>query len=242
MVDIGADTPQRRTLVTGLVEQFALLFSEVLNPVNPKAQKKVPVPSGLDLDANINEPEEDEEEEEDKDDGYSLETKEDEPEAPRKPLTKEEREEAHERMRLTKARQANDPFYLKDLKTKDITIDDIPEKHLAKDDLPDMQVEKKKKPKKTNLLADDAKVPKKVYKILKNEDLPDGAAESDDEKEKTKKPDDEDVDLETPLGADEVMPRVQAYGTPKIGGGEDQKKNPRKRKGEREKTQKRQTW
>lgn len=43
------------------------LFSGELNPVAPKAQKKVPVPEGLDLDAWINEPLEDSDSESDHD-------------------------------------------------------------------------------------------------------------------------------------------------------------------------------
>jgi len=87
-IDPILDTPQRRTLLSGLVEQFSILFSEVLNPVNPKAQRKVPVPPGLDLDAQINEPDEDSEPEEEPDDSYSLETKDDEPEIPKKTINK----------------------------------------------------------------------------------------------------------------------------------------------------------
>lgn len=36
-------------------KEIASLFDEPLNPVAPKAQKKVPVPEGLDLDEWINE-------------------------------------------------------------------------------------------------------------------------------------------------------------------------------------------
>ncbi|XP_063712442.1 AP-3 complex subunit delta-1-like isoform X2 [Symsagittifera roscoffensis] len=39
-----------------IVEDFRLLFAEDLNPVAPKAQRKVPVPPGLDLDEWINAP------------------------------------------------------------------------------------------------------------------------------------------------------------------------------------------
>merc|ERR1711971_1490438 len=48
-------------------EDFQLFFAGDLNPVAPKAQKKVPIPEGLDLDAWINEPvvEESSEEEQD---------------------------------------------------------------------------------------------------------------------------------------------------------------------------------
>lgn len=45
--------------------EMAALFSGELNPVAPKAQKKVQIPEGLDLDAWINEPLSSESEEED---------------------------------------------------------------------------------------------------------------------------------------------------------------------------------
>ena len=41
-------------LLSSLAVQVNLLFSERLNPVNPKAQRKVPVPKGLNLEAAIN--------------------------------------------------------------------------------------------------------------------------------------------------------------------------------------------
>lgn len=43
-------------------KDIASLFAEPLNPVAPKAQKKVPIPEGLDLDSWINEPEPEEDE------------------------------------------------------------------------------------------------------------------------------------------------------------------------------------
>ncbi|XP_076811887.1 AP-3 complex subunit delta-1-like isoform X4 [Clavelina lepadiformis] len=39
-----------------VAEEFSILFKGELNPVAPKAQRKVPVPEGLDLDAWINDP------------------------------------------------------------------------------------------------------------------------------------------------------------------------------------------
>lgn len=42
-----------------VAEDLKILFAGELNPVAPKAQKKVPVPEGLDLDAWINEPPDD---------------------------------------------------------------------------------------------------------------------------------------------------------------------------------------
>ncbi|CAM9790255.1 unnamed protein product [Lampetra fluviatilis] len=47
-----------------VVTEVASLFSGELNPVAPKAQKKVPIPDGLDLDSWINEPSSGSEEEE----------------------------------------------------------------------------------------------------------------------------------------------------------------------------------
>ncbi|CAG9770235.1 unnamed protein product [Ceutorhynchus assimilis] len=52
LMDTGED-PQPDELVAS---EILSLFSGELNPVAPKAQKKVPVPEGLDLDAWINEP------------------------------------------------------------------------------------------------------------------------------------------------------------------------------------------
>ena len=39
-----------------MAEDLSALYGGELNPVGPKAQKKVPLPEGLDLDAWINEP------------------------------------------------------------------------------------------------------------------------------------------------------------------------------------------
>lgn len=59
-----------------ITEISPLFFSFELNPVAPKAQKKVPVPEGLDLDAWINEPlpesENNESEEEEESYGYGY--------------------------------------------------------------------------------------------------------------------------------------------------------------------------
>lgn len=53
----GADIRSEISLVAiEIVQEMALLFAGDLNPVAPKAQRKVPVPDGLDLDAWINEP------------------------------------------------------------------------------------------------------------------------------------------------------------------------------------------
>ena len=43
------------TALSSIAIQLCMLFSERLNPVNPKAQRKVPVPKGLDLNQSIHE-------------------------------------------------------------------------------------------------------------------------------------------------------------------------------------------
>jgi len=49
---------------------YPLFFNQELNPVAPKAQKKVPVPEGLDLDSWIHEPVPDPEPESSDDDDF----------------------------------------------------------------------------------------------------------------------------------------------------------------------------
>ena len=58
--------------VESVKAELETFFAGELNPVAPKAQRKVPVPEGLDLDAWINEPEEEEEDEDSEDDMKSL--------------------------------------------------------------------------------------------------------------------------------------------------------------------------
>uniref|UniRef100_A0A8C6Q5F6 AP-3 complex subunit delta-1 n=1 Tax=Nothobranchius furzeri TaxID=105023 RepID=A0A8C6Q5F6_NOTFU len=66
-------------------EEVCALFAGELNPVAPKAQKKVPIPDGLDLDAWINEP----------------------------PSEKVDEKELARRREARKQEQANNPFYIK---------------------------------------------------------------------------------------------------------------------------------
>lgn len=51
-----------------LFQSLQLLFHDELNPVAPKAQGKVQVPEGLDLDARIHEEEEEDDRDVDEDD------------------------------------------------------------------------------------------------------------------------------------------------------------------------------
>lgn len=103
-----------------IAEDFEIFFSGELNPVAPKAQKKVPIPEGLDLDAWINEPpaeveeESSEEEVEPSRNVFGLEQSY-ESSSPKKKNYVEPTEEEKEKNRQARiAQQNSDPFYLKD--------------------------------------------------------------------------------------------------------------------------------
>jgi hypothetical protein len=124
---------------TSLAIQLNLLFAERLNPVNPKAQKKVPLPKGLDLDQVVNnEPDSDLSDSEDtahseEEDRTKKKTKgkaekvEKTKKKPKKeeeenwenplPMSEVERAQVAVRRKAREAAQQNDPFYIKDKKS-----------------------------------------------------------------------------------------------------------------------------
>jgi len=116
--------------------ELETFFAGELNPVAPKAQKKVPVPEGLDLDAWINEPEQEEEEEDSEDDMKNLGGQvfvRDEPEETRKRTNVEPTQEELIAARSNRLQtQTNDPNYLKDTpkaspsKERSDSVADIP--------------------------------------------------------------------------------------------------------------------
>ncbi|XP_049572777.1 AP-3 complex subunit delta-1 isoform X3 [Syngnathus scovelli] len=91
-------------------EEVIALFAGELNPVAPKAQKKVPVPEGLDLDAWINEPPSESESEDEQ--PKAIFTKE-EPKHSRPRHTEVDEKELARRREVRKQEQANNPFYIK---------------------------------------------------------------------------------------------------------------------------------
>uniref|UniRef100_F6TTZ9 AP-3 complex subunit delta-1 n=1 Tax=Equus caballus TaxID=9796 RepID=F6TTZ9_HORSE len=93
-----------------VAEEVSALFAGELNPVAPKAQKKVPVPEGLDLDAWINEPLSDSESEDEKPKAI-FHDEEQRQAKPRQPEADEE--ELARRREARKQEQANNPFYIK---------------------------------------------------------------------------------------------------------------------------------
>ncbi|XP_075400815.1 AP-3 complex subunit delta-1 [Tenrec ecaudatus] len=93
-----------------VAEEVSALFAGELNPVAPKAQKKVPIPDGLDLDAWINEPPSDSESEDEAPKAI-FHDEEHKPSRHRQPEADEE--ELARRREARKQEQANNPFYIK---------------------------------------------------------------------------------------------------------------------------------
>lgn len=117
-------------------DEIKVFFAGELNPVGPKAQKKVPVPEGLDLDAWINEPPPSESSEEESEEEF-LDKKnyhvfvEESPKAKSKKSSKKVDEPTEEE--LKKQREARvlersmNPNYLKDVKPSTPKIETEPE-------------------------------------------------------------------------------------------------------------------
>uniref|UniRef100_A0A8C8JE75 AP-3 complex subunit delta-1 n=1 Tax=Oncorhynchus tshawytscha TaxID=74940 RepID=A0A8C8JE75_ONCTS len=97
-----------------VAEEVTALFAGELNPVAPKAQKKVPVPEGLDLDVWINEPPSGSESEDEgrKSKGKAVFAKE-ESRHTKPRYTEVDEKELAKRREVRKAEQANNPFYIK---------------------------------------------------------------------------------------------------------------------------------
>ncbi|XP_044110556.1 AP-3 complex subunit delta-1 isoform X2 [Neovison vison] len=106
-----------------VAEEVSALFAGELNPVAPKAQKKVPVPEGLDLDAWINEPPSDSESEDEKPKAIFHE-EEQRHGKPRQPEADEE--ELARRREARKQEQANNPFYIKSSPSPQKRYQDLP--------------------------------------------------------------------------------------------------------------------
>ncbi|KAN0050024.1 hypothetical protein ACTA71_003124 [Dictyostelium dimigraforme] len=204
-------------------KELISLFTEQLNPVGPKAQKKVPVPEGLDLDEWINDPKLQEPIEEDEDDdifntnagahkkhqrGYDDEDDEDETNSShsghssnfsRHPIDIQRQKE--ERLR----RQANNPYMLGGrVSKKPNDPENIPVVQLT-GDLGHLHVgASSNRP----IPSKGSKKTKKHYTIDTTTEMPEGAKESDDEEEKDNKYKNDalsNINLSEPLTASDVL-------------------------------------
>uniref|UniRef100_A0A4W3GTD8 AP-3 complex subunit delta-1 n=1 Tax=Callorhinchus milii TaxID=7868 RepID=A0A4W3GTD8_CALMI len=94
-----------------VAEEVTALFSGELNPVAPKAQKKVPLPDGLDLDVWINRPPAEISSDDEKPKKTIFHDEEHRHVKPRQPEMDED--ELARRREVRKQEQANNPFYIK---------------------------------------------------------------------------------------------------------------------------------
>ncbi|ORX94199.1 Adaptor protein complex AP-3 delta subunit [Basidiobolus meristosporus CBS 931.73] len=214
-----------------LVNLSDLFFSTELNPVAPKAQRKVPIPEGLDIDEWINEPipESDSEEEVDAygdnsflDDQYpNSDRKKGEPIAEDPEVQKRRRAQRAEKLK-------NDPFYISteansipSSPISEIDVDSIPIVELTIDEKPSLKSDRfNKKGKRKSKKKDRSPSPELAPIVFQPEEMPEDAMGSgSDDDSKLAKPVakagllDHDfsgllsVDLSKPLGADEVIIR-----------------------------------
>eukprot|EP01111_Echinosteliopsis_oligospora_P001434 TRINITY_DN1216_c0_g1_i3.p1 TRINITY_DN1216_c0_g1~~TRINITY_DN1216_c0_g1_i3.p1 ORF type:complete len:1244 (-),score=342.48 TRINITY_DN1216_c0_g1_i3:2933-6664(-) len=201
-------------------ELASLFFEEQLNPVAPRAQKKVPIPEGLDLNTPINEPEAEEEETffDDGDDEevsnkkvskiYEDESEEEEEEVFK---VKESPEERERQKRARMERQANNPYMLQSRSPRATAIDDfnIPVVTLPQN-LGPVVVGKEDSlqvPSPTARGGRNKKKPHKAIRIQKDEEMPEGAVASDQEDDAKSTGDAlSNINLDEPLGAHEALP------------------------------------
>lgn len=94
-----------------VAEEVTALFAGELNPVAPKAQKKVPLPDGLDLDVWINRPPAESSSDDEKPKKAIFHDEEHRHVKPRQPEMDED--ELARRREVRKQEQANNPFYIK---------------------------------------------------------------------------------------------------------------------------------
>ncbi|XP_062504625.1 AP-3 complex subunit delta-1-like isoform X2 [Corticium candelabrum] len=252
--------------VNGVAELAALFVGE-LNPVAPKAQRKVPVPEGLDLDKWINDPPSESEEE-----SFSMEKaffgNDVEPKRRHRTKEEEEEEEGEMQKRREARRQAqlSNPHYLQAAPKKSTTeIEEIPVTALTLDiplRISNLGIEDKKSKKKRgkkhrkgkrhgNESSEEEIQPTKHRVEIRTEELPDGAVSTGDEDTVAKQGEDPhkalNIDLDRPLDADEVLPVRQHRVVTgekedveqKDGEAEGKTKERRKKKKDKEKERKR---
>ncbi|KAI8083196.1 adaptin N terminal region-domain-containing protein [Gilbertella persicaria] len=233
---VQSSTDQVPSVLEGLPELF---FIYELNPVAPKAQSKVPVPEGLDLDAWINEPLPDLIQDLDSDDveepkHVSVQKKHRKKKSSKSAHyeSSQDEEEKEKRRAIRREARKNDPYYIggdtsnrKLLELDDSDIESIPVVELSLDD-----IKKSSTAKKSSKRSAKKPVARPVYA---EEEMPEDAVVSDEEKQKKKKKgvvytkkstrdifeNNEEqglnnVDLNTPLGEDEKFQAPRTYLSP----------------------------
>ncbi|GAM17153.1 hypothetical protein SAMD00019534_003280 [Acytostelium subglobosum LB1] len=196
---------------TNIASELVSLFTEALNPVAPKAQRKVPVPEGLDLDAWINDPKLQEMEESDESDSeiFGKYADSDDETASNKSFNKDDLEKQKEE-RLK--RQANNPYMLGNRGSAKSSPHMDPDEptHIPVAKLPENlgpvivggrldSLEKKKTSRKKQ----------QVFNIDTTTEMPEGAKDSDSEEDRRQKAKTDAlsaISLDEPLSASDVLP------------------------------------
>lgn len=124
-----------------IIQEMALLFAGELIPVAPKAQRKVPVPDGLDLDEWINPPPEDESSasSQDEKDELFISSSADNGGSSKRRKSEELTPEQIERNRVARLiEQSNNPHYLKSAKPNNgnSNCSDVADQYDNIDDIP----------------------------------------------------------------------------------------------------------
>ncbi|KAF7720863.1 AP-3 complex subunit delta-1 [Apophysomyces ossiformis] len=194
-----ADVP---LVLRGLPELF---FVYELNPVAPKAQKKVPIPEGLDLDAWINEPLPDLIESNNSDsasaeeDNFAVESKATSKKRTKKKkaYTSDDEQEKEKRRAARREVLRNDPYYIvtdsserrKQPAGTEEDVDLIPIVELSLDDVNPYDRMQKKGKKSKGSKRRQARVTVSPPTIYAEEEMPENAeaSASEDESKKTKK-------------------------------------------------------
>lgn len=203
-------------------DDLGVLVKEELNPVAAKAQKKVPVPQGLDLDTPVNYAGDESESDEDIDydsDTYIFVGR------PKEYYEKKAADAAATAYSAQAYQQAaaNQPFYLKgSSKMGGGSVDHIPTVKLSEEEAglslevgADGKRKKRSGNKGKHAGEKEPAKKKKEFSVKKNIDMPEGFVESDEEDKeesgKNKKYAALDVDLSAPLKAEEALPTISAY-------------------------------
>ncbi|KAI9209645.1 Adaptor protein complex AP-3 delta subunit [Polychytrium aggregatum] len=189
-IDLGAATDE--WAIPPILTEVSSLFAAELNPVAPRAQRKVPVPDGLDLDTWIYPPvaekavsDEDELRDEDLEDSgdelgfraYAEHTK--------KKSSATRASDAEARKASAQRKKQNDPFYLPAStptpQKETALVDDLDQSVPIVDLKEVLGAAKPKKTKKTKKSVAEAAspVPAQVYEINTQVELPEGVTEAD---------------------------------------------------------------
>ena len=235
--------------------QLVMLVAGELNPVAAKAQKKVPIPEGLDLDSWINSPPSESEAEDEEDlmsNDLFLRSEDRSPiSGIGKPDKRESYQPTEEELQKRRAariqEQANNPYYMKvsssnrsstrsspKASLSNLQVDEIPIEaielsvpltipgmtSLSKYEMVDgsggskkhrrKKTKKRSKKKGTPVSSSEDEAPTPLIVNTCAGEMPDGATLSDDNDRDSRAPDDPhralDIDLDSPLSPNEVLP------------------------------------